>query len=71
MHLPIPFPIISIRKYTTDFQYTKKKVSKNSKNRVLPHQPSSDLSGYTPIFKSRIAIFSVMSEIIRIFANRK
>ena len=71
MHLPIPFPITSICKYTTDFQYTKKKVSKYIKKSVLPHQPSCDLSGYNPIFKSRIATYSVISENIRIFANRK
>ena len=68
MHLPIPFPITSICKYTTDFQYTKKKLSKCTKTRMKPYRPSCDLSGYNPIFKSRIATFSVMSEIIRIFA---
>ena len=48
MHLPIPFPITSICKYTTDFQYTKKKLSKCTKTRMKPYRPSCDLSGYTP-----------------------
>ena len=68
MHLPIPFPITSICKYTTDFQYTKKKLSKCTKTRMKPYRPSCDLSGYTPINESIYTTFSVISEIIRIFA---
>ena len=68
MHLPIPFPIISIRKYTTDFQYTKKKLSKCIKTRMKPYRPMCDLPGYTPINKRIITTFSVKSENIRIFA---
>lgn len=69
MHLPIPFPITSICKYTTDFQYTKKKLSKCTKTRMKPYRPSCDLSGYTPINESIYTIFSVISENIRIFAS--
>ena len=43
-------------------------MSKYIKKSVLSHQPSCDLSGYNPNFKSRIAYFSVISEKIRIFA---
>ena len=68
MHLPIPFPITSICKYTTDFQYTKKKLSKCTKTRMMPSRPMCDLPGYTPINKSIITTFSVISENIRIFA---
>lgn len=68
MHLPIPFLITSICKYTTDFQYKKKKLSKCTKTRMKPYRPSCDLSGYTPINKSNNATFSVISENIRIFA---
>jgi hypothetical protein len=68
MHLPIPFPITSICKYTTDFQYTKKKLSKCIKTKTMPSRPMCDLSGYTPINESIIATFSVISENIRIFA---
>lgn len=68
MHLPIPFPITSICKYTTDFQYTKKKLSKYIKIRMMPSRPMCDLSGYTQINESKIAFFSVISENIRIFA---
>ena len=70
MHLPIPFPITSICKYTTDFQYTKKKLSKCTKTRMKPYRPSCDLSGYTPINKSIITTFSVISENYSIFASK-
>ncbi len=62
MHLPIPFPITSICKYTTDFQYTKKKLSKCIKTRMMPSRPSCDLSGYNPINESIYTTFSVISE---------
>ena len=68
MHLPIPFPITSICKYTTDFQYTKKKLSKGKKTRMIPFHSLCDLSGYTPINESEIATFSVISEKSCIFA---
>ena len=68
MHLPIPFPITSICKYTTDFQYTKKKLSKCIKTKTKPYRPLCDLSGHTPINESIYTTFSVISEIIRIFA---
>ena len=68
MHLPIPFPITSISKYTTDFQYTKKKFSKCTTTRTKPYRPLCDLSGYTPINESNNATFSVISEKSCIFA---
>ena len=68
MHLPIPFPITTICKYTTDFQYTKKKLSKCTKTRMKPYRPLCDFSGYTQINESIYTIFSVISENIRIFA---
>ncbi len=69
MHLPIPFHITSICKYTTDFQYTKKKLSKGKKTRMIPFHSLCDLSGYIPINGSKNATFSVISENIRIFAS--
>ena len=69
MHLPIPFPITSICKYTTDFQYTKKKLSKCTTTRMKPYRPLCDLSGHTPIYESVYTIFSVISENICIFAS--
>ena len=69
MHLPIPFPITSICKYTTDFQYTKKKLSKIIKTRMMPYWSLCDLSGYTQISESNNATFSVISENICIFAS--
>ena len=35
---------------------------------MKPYRPSCDLSGYTPINDSIYTTFSVISEIIRIFA---
>jgi len=68
MHLLIPFPITSICKYTTDFQYTKKKLSKCTKTRMKPYRPMCDLPGYTQINESNNATFSVISEKSCIFA---
>lgn len=68
MYLTILYLILSVCKYTIDFQYTKKNLPKCIKTRMMPYRPFCDLSGYTPINESNNATFSVMSENIRIFA---
>ena len=69
MHLPIPFPITSICKYTTDFQYTKKNLPECIKTRMMLCRPFCGLSGYTQINESNNATFSVISENVCIFAS--
>lgn len=71
MYLTILYPIQSVCKYTIDFQYTKKKLPKCIKTRMMPYRPFFDLSGYNPINESKTATFSVISENIRIFALMK
>ena len=68
MYLTILYPILSVCKYTIDFQYTKKKLPKCIKTRMKPYRPMCDLPGYTQINESIYTTFSVIFENIRIFA---
>lgn len=69
MYLTILYPILSVCKYTIDFQYTKKKLPKCIKTRMMLCRPFCGLSGYTQINECETATFSVISEKVCIFAS--